>query len=184
MRRDELAHILRAVARITDNGDIRVIGSQAILGSFDEDQLPVEAWRSVEADVAFFDDPAETKSDQVDGAIGEDSPFHSTHGIYGQGVSVTTAVLPAGWRDRLVPFERADAHFSRARCLDAHDLVCAKLVAGREKDFAFAGALIDADLVSCEVLLERAHTLETIPAVRSRVEAWVEGARRRRTDFA
>lgn len=59
---------------------------------------------------------------------------------------MSTAVLPAGWRERLVPFERRDAEPSKARCLDAHDLVCAKLVAGREKDFA--SALIDADLVS------------------------------------
>lgn len=71
MRREQLAHILRAAARITTDGDILVIGSQAILGSFDEDQLPVEAWRSVEADVPFFNDPSDIKSDQVDGASGK-----------------------------------------------------------------------------------------------------------------
>lgn len=182
MRRAELAHILRAAARITADGEILVIGSQAILGTFDEDQLPAEAWRSVEADVAFFNDPLGVKSDQVDGAIGEDSRFHSTHGIYGQGVSVTTAVLPVGWQQRLVPFEGSDAEPSHAKCLDAHDLVCAKLVAGREKDFAFAGALIDAGLVSCEVLLELARLLETVPAVRSRVMAWLTSVQRRRAE--
>ena len=36
MRRDQLAHILRAAARITEDNDILVIGSQSILGSFDE----------------------------------------------------------------------------------------------------------------------------------------------------
>jgi len=180
VRRDELAHILRAAARIVGDGDILIIGSQAILATYDEDELPAEAWRSVEADVAFFDDPVNNKSDHVDGAIGEDSPFHSTHGIYGQGVSVSTAVLPAGWRERLVPFERGDDEPSRAKCLDAHDLVCAKLVAGREKDFAFASALIDADLVSCGLLLERARLLEAIPAIRGRVVAWIESASRRR----
>jgi hypothetical protein len=29
---------------------------------------------------------------------------HETFGYYAQGVSVTTAVLPAGWRERLVMF--------------------------------------------------------------------------------
>jgi hypothetical protein len=53
-------------------------------------------------DVAFFEDPEDRKADQVDGAIGELSPFHETFGYYAQGVSVATAVLPDGWRDRLV----------------------------------------------------------------------------------
>lgn len=145
MRRDELAHILRAAARIVADGDKLIVGSQAILGTFDEEELPAVAWRSVEADVAFFDDPVNDKSDRVDGALGEGSAFHVTHGIYGQGVSVSTAVLPAGWHQRLVPFERPDAEPSRAKSLNVHDLVCAKLVAGREKDFSFASALIDAD---------------------------------------
>lgn len=68
-----------------------VIGSQAILGSFDESDLPPEAWRSVEADVVFFDDPDQAKADRVDGAIGEESAFHQTNGYYGQGVSLSTA---------------------------------------------------------------------------------------------
>lgn len=179
MRRAELAHILRAAAQITDDDEMLVIGSQAILASHEEGDLPIEAWRSIEADVAFFDDPSDRKSDLVDGAIGEDSHFHSSFGIYGQGVSVTTAVLPAGWRDRLVPFERPDAGTSRARCLDAHDLVCSKLAAGREKDFQFAWALLRAGLVRGDVLVERAAVLETVPAVRSRVVHWVRAAQAR-----
>lgn len=52
MRRDQLAHILRAAARITEDNDILVIGSQSILGSFDEGELPEPAWVSVEADLS------------------------------------------------------------------------------------------------------------------------------------
>jgi hypothetical protein len=59
------------------------------LGSFADDDLPFEATSSMEADVAFFDDPADAKADQVDGAIGELSTFHETFGYYAQGVSVT-----------------------------------------------------------------------------------------------
>lgn len=79
-----------------------------------------------------------------------------------------------------MPFRDTAAGPSRGMCLDAHDLVCAELVAGREKDFAFAAALIDADLVSCSVLLERAAALDAIQGVRSRVLAWVESVARRR----
>jgi hypothetical protein len=140
MNRSELAHILRAACDVTRDPAILVLGSQAILASFDEDELPVEATRSIEADVAFFDDPKEEKSDAVDGAIGEDSSFHETHGIYGQGVSISTATLPLGWRGRLVAFRNPETGGSEAVCLDAHDLVLSKLVAERDKDFEFASA--------------------------------------------
>lgn len=76
MTRNELAHVLRAAARIADDPRILVIGSQSILGSFDEEELPEVAWLSTEADLAFLDDPEAKKADSVDGAIGELSPFH------------------------------------------------------------------------------------------------------------
>ncbi|KGN32187.1 hypothetical protein N802_11050 [Knoellia sinensis KCTC 19936] len=44
MKRDQLAHILRAAARIANDDEVIVIGSQAILGSFDEDDLPEPAY--------------------------------------------------------------------------------------------------------------------------------------------
>ena len=139
------------------------------MGRFNKDELPDEACVSIEADVAFFDDEGEAKSDLVDGAIGEGSLFQTTHGIYGQGVTVETAVLPAGWRERLVPFVRSDAFPSRAFCLDPHDLVVSKLVAGREKDFTFTGAVLKAGIVAGDVLRERAGGLDVIEAVRRHV---------------
>jgi hypothetical protein len=146
-----------------------VIGSQAILGSYSEDELPLEAIRSIEADVAFRVDPDESKADQVDGAIGEGSSFHSMYSYYAQGVSVSTAVLPAGWEERVVAYERADALPSHPVCLERHDLVVSKLVAGREKDLEFATALISARLVDPDVLLERAELLPAPGAVIRRV---------------
>jgi hypothetical protein len=130
VRREQLAHVLRAAATITKDNDILVIGSNAILATFDEDDLPEETTMSIEVDIAFFDDPDELKADLVDGAIGEASMFHASHGVYGQGVGLTTAVLPDGWRTRLVVFEASAAAPSRALCLEAHDLVVSKLVAG------------------------------------------------------
>lgn len=56
------------------------MGSQAILGTYDDDRLPDEATRSIEADVAFWHDPDEGKADEVDGSIGEYSPFHEQFG--------------------------------------------------------------------------------------------------------
>lgn len=169
MNREQLAHVLRAAATVVDDSEILVVGSQAILGTYEADELPEEATMSVEADVAFWDDPDETKADQVDGAIGEYSLFHQQFGYYGQGVSLATAVLPTGWQDRVVVFDRIDAEPSRARCVEAHDLVISKLVAGREKDLSFAAALIREHLVDVDTLVDRAGTVDRPEAVRDRV---------------
>ena len=159
MKRSELAHVLRSACDITGDPHILVVGSQSILGSFADEELPAEAMGSIEADIAFLEDPDERKADAVDGGIGELSGFHETFGIYGQGVGLDTATLPEGWRERLVPFSNPEAGASEALCLDPHDLVASKLVAGREKDYAFARALLAAKLVSADVLRERAALL-------------------------
>jgi hypothetical protein len=176
VRKSELAHLLRAASAIAGDRRILVIGSQAILGSFSENELPSDATRSIEADVAFFDDPDEGKSDAVDGGIGEESKFHETFGVYGQGVGISTAILPEGWEDRLVAFEDPEAGSSRALCLDPHDLVVSKLVAGREKDYEFARALLAAGLVDPDTLPICTDLLPGIPAIRRRVIGWLSGA--------
>ena len=119
-----------------------VIGSQSILGSFDEDDLPPEATASQEADIAFFDDPDRTKADDVEGAIGEMSTFHEENGIYAEGVHIDTAVLPDGWQERLVSWELHSSDPANPRFLDPHDLAVSKLAAGRPKDHDFVLALI------------------------------------------
>ena len=117
----------------------------------------------------------------MDGAIGEGSDFHEMFGIYGQGVSVTTAVLPAGWTTRLVAYDRDDAEPSEARCLDAHDLVVSKLVAGRDKDLLFARVLVQAGLISCATLRDRAQQLDVVPGATRRVLGFIVGTEDRLT---
>jgi hypothetical protein len=46
---------------------VLVIGSQSILGSYPEDELPPEATGSMEVDTAFFADPDGAKSDAAPG---------------------------------------------------------------------------------------------------------------------
>lgn len=178
MNRSQLAHILRAASTIAEDNELLVIGSQAILGAFSEKVLPAEAIRSVEADIAFFNDNDEKKLDAIDGAIGEGSHFHETYSYYGQGVSTTTAVLPTGWHERLLDFQRTDTGSAKAKCLEPHDLVVSKLVAGREKDREFAAALVRAGLVDAEILKERANLLPLPQAVISRITQSIERIRR------
>ena len=173
MKRSQLAHILRSACRITGDPNILVIGSQSILGKFSHVAIPDEAWLSVEADISFFDDPDAVKADLIDGAIGEASSFHDAFGVYGQGVTLETATLADGWRDRLIPFTHGDVGASKAMCLDPHDLVLSKLVANREKDIEFADAVIASRLVEVERLIELVATLPIPEGVRRRVRATI-----------
>lgn len=156
--------------------ELLVIGSQAVHASL-PDPLPPEAQRSVEVDVVPFDDPHGLKADLVDGAIGEASAFHESFGIYAQGVSDTTAVLPDGWRDRLVRYETASTNGVVAWCLELHDLWISKAIAGRDKDRDFCRALLRERRVDPMQLAARLATVPdlaptTSKRVESRIEAW------------
>ncbi len=163
MTREQSAHILRAAAGAAHDDHVIVVGSQVILGTYDQDDLPKPAHASIEADVFFNNDPDLTKTDMVDGALGEDSPFHQMYGYYAQGVDVTTATVPHGWRERLVRFTPTAANGATGLCLEPNDLVLSKLVAGRMKDYEFVTALLDAALVQIDVLHDRAELLPEDP---------------------
>jgi hypothetical protein len=143
MTRAEFAHAIRAAGSILGTTELMVIGSQAIHASVSDD-LPEAAQRSIEVDIVAFDDPEGLKADLIDGSIGEASMFHSTFGYYAQGVSESTAILPNGWRDRLLRFEPPATGGVVAWCLEAHDLWTSKAIANREKEdsFSFLGCLV------------------------------------------
>lgn len=110
-----------------------VIGSQAILGSHPD--APRSLRTSVEGDTYPKNHPE--KAIEVDGAIGELSPFHHEFGYYAHGVAPETATLPTGWEQRLVEFPVNDPAGTIGLCLEKHDLAFSKLAAGREKDIGF-----------------------------------------------
>lgn len=176
MTRDEFDHAIRAAGAVLGENELLVIGSQAVHGST-AGALPEEATRSVEVDVASLDDPDGRKADLIDGSIGEASMFHGTFGYYAQGVAETTAVLPDGWRDRLVRYESPGTNGVVAWCLELHDLWISKMIAGRPKDLEFGRALLSEGLVDPDELLRRlGHVTDMPPEVRAgivrRVEAW------------
>jgi hypothetical protein len=180
VKREQLEHVLRAASRIVDADELLVIGSQSVLASWDERRLPAAAIRSMEVDVATLDGD-ERKSDLIDGNLGEGSQFHETNGYYAQGVSLQTAVLPSGWRDRLVRLDNARTRPGRGLCLDPHDCVASKLVAGRSKDYEFGAALVKAGLVKLNVLAERVDDLVIDDARRDEIVTWLDGQRRARS---
>lgn len=98
MRRDEFEHVIAAAAEVSGEREIVVIGSQAILGSVPDP--PKAMLFSMEADVYPLNAPA--KAEEIDGSLGDGSPFHGTYGYYAHGVGPETAIAPRDWEERLV----------------------------------------------------------------------------------
>jgi len=156
MHRPQLEHIIRAAAGITGAPEFVIMGSQSVLGQFP--QAPEELLVSIEADIFSLRDPTDT--DLIDGSIGEGSPFHQTFGYYAHGVGEETAILPSGWRQRLVPVHNQNTGGGTGLCLEVHDLAVSKLVAGREKDLDFIGGLLRHGLAQPTTVRERLSRTE------------------------
>ena len=117
MRRDQLEHAIRTACQIIGRPEVIVVGSQSILGTFREDQLPADATMSVEIDILpIADDNAETErlADLIEGVAGEFSPFEELHGFGIDGVDLSTSAVPTGWRGRLVKVQNANTRHSAA----------------------------------------------------------------------
>jgi hypothetical protein len=151
MNRSQLEHIIRAASRISGDTEIVVIGSQAIHAQ--PEPLPPIVFQSMEADVYPRNHPE--RADDIDGAIGELSDFHQTFGYYAQGVSPETAILPAGWEQRLIRISGPNTEGATGLCLDVHDLALSKYAAGREKDIEFNRELLRHGIVNPQTLAQR-----------------------------
>lgn len=180
MRIDQLKHLVGAAANIVEEDEFIVIGSQAILGTHTD--APEPLLRSMEADLYPRRSPE--KAEAIDGVLGDGSQFHRSFGYYAHGVGPETAKAPVGWEERLVAVSvearPGSQRASVAFCLETHDLVLAKCVAGREQDWDFALEALNAALVDLEELLRRIDALPIDEARRDHVRTMVEGLAARR----
>jgi hypothetical protein len=187
MRRDQLEHAIRTACQITEQPEVIVVGSQAILGTYDESELPAAATMSIEVDIlpiADSNDETARLADLIEGVAGEFSPFEELHGFSIDGVDLETAVLPDGWRDRLVKVQNANTAAPTGEplftgwCLDKEDVCVAKLIALREKDRNFVAALLDASLVNRDLIATRLSTVyQEHPAATKQALAWLKSRR-------
>jgi hypothetical protein len=175
VKRAELEHVIRAAADVTGDTDIVIVGSQAILGQFPE--APAALLISQEADVYPRNRPE--KAIDVDGALGDGSYFHQAFGYYAHGVGPETAKAPLGWEMRLVPvrvpLRPGATGEATGWCMEAHDLVLAKCVAGRDADRRFAEAAIRYEIVDREELRRRIPHLPLPTRDRDRVDETLGG---------
>ncbi|HEV8577826.1 MAG TPA: DUF6036 family nucleotidyltransferase [Thermoanaerobaculia bacterium] len=172
MTREQLEHLIRAAADIVADDEIVVIGSQAILGQFPN--APKSMLLSDEADIFPQNQPA--RADVIEGSIGELSPFHETFGYYAHGVAEETARLPQGWRERLVVVQNANTRGVKGLCLEIHDLLVSKAIAGRDKDLTFLRDAAIHEMADPEILLRRLDTVDVDPMVREKARSVIERA--------
>ena len=135
MTREQLEHAIRAACDVSEDSELWAFGSQAILGEFPN--APESLRTSIEVDVQ-----PKNRLDAlgtIDGALGELSQFHETHGFYVHGVPIESAVLPQGWEQRAKPVtDQISTRGNTGWCIEAHVLAASKLVGYREKDREFA----------------------------------------------
>ena len=157
MRRDEFRDALRRAAEITGDHDLVIIGSQSIHGAFAPAVLPAAAVASGEVDIMAAHD---VEGDKIWLIAGRGGGWGDQVEI--DGVDITTATLPQRWTERLIPFPLGDnPDCVIGWCLDPHDLVVSKAVAGREKDSEFIKALVDTDLIDPTISLERLASIDS-----------------------
>ncbi|GAB6039813.1 DUF6036 family nucleotidyltransferase [Endothiovibrio diazotrophicus] len=156
MKRHELEHLIRAAGAVADELEVIVVGSQAILGQFPN--APADALLSMEADLIPVLHPE--RWNLIDGVLGEGSPFHEEYGYYADGVETTTAVLPRGWKKRLIPIRNENTRGVTGLCLEVHDLLVSKYVAGREKDLEFCSLVVRSGMADVQTLLARVEATE------------------------
>jgi hypothetical protein len=171
MDRSQLEHAIRAAADVVRHNEFIIIGSQAILGEHPD--APAILRRSIEIDMIPRGRP--DLADRIDGALGEDSPFHQSHDFYVQGLTIEAAKLPAGWEERLIVVRGESTRQNTGFCLETHDLAASKLAAYRDKDRDFVRTLMAERLVDAQVLIERVQALAMDQdAVELRVR-WIRG---------
>lgn len=161
MKQSQLNLAIQTATTAIGQSHVLIIGSQAILGSYSERELPVRAYQSREVDIApLTDDAIESLATLIDAVAGEWSPFDVKHGFYIQGVSVRTAFLPLGWFERLVEVRPSKSESAIGLCLEPHDLCAAKLGRNDEKDRDFVTALVRAHLVDARVIAQRIESID------------------------
>jgi hypothetical protein len=166
MKKRQVDHVLRAAGRITGEKLFIIIGSQSLHGKHPD--VADDILRSFEVDLIAKRDPSRSEWLNV---IGQDSHFHEQFGYYADPVDESTAVLPKGWKARLVNLPEGETDGVRGLCLDPHDLAIAKYAAGREKDLVFTRELATRGLVAHDRLKKLLDETPVSQEVRERIRS-------------
>jgi hypothetical protein len=89
-------------------------------------------------------------------------------------VDEKTAVLPKGWKARLVNLPPGDTGGVSGLCLDPHDIAISKYVARRNKDIEFNREIVRRGIVQKERLLELLKVTPVSPEVSNRIQGDID----------
>lgn len=155
MNRRELEEAIVRACEIVGQDRVIVVGSQAILASFNFHELPKRATLSREADIAPEHDMNDFLSNRLWMLAGQDSEWANERDFYIDAVSATTALMPDRWRERAIEVRITGNPDRVGICPEAHDLCASKLARNEQKDRDFVGALFDAHLIDSRLLRNR-----------------------------
>ncbi|MCC5927395.1 MAG: hypothetical protein JJU41_12630 [Bacteroidetes bacterium] len=170
MNRQQLEHAIRAACNVSDDKELIIFGSQSVLAQFPEPHPDLR--KSIEIDASPKNKP--NAVDKIDGALGENSMFHKTHGFYVHGVPIETAILPTGWEERTIKVHDYMDQSNVGHCLDVHDLAASKLIAFRDKDTEFVRLLMIENMIDIDTLLDRLWSTDTQSELKERAITWVK----------
>jgi hypothetical protein len=97
--------------------------------------------------------------------------IYASYGYYARGVDERTAILPRGWRDRLVAVSNENTNGVVGLCLEVNDLAISKYVAGRSKDFKFPKELAKHSMTSLETPMARVDNTDVTSELRDIMRA-------------
>ena len=170
MKKQQLDHVLRSAGGITGQKKFVSVGSQALHGKHPD--VADEIMMSAEVDLFAPNGPDAT---ELLNEIGVDSLFHQTHGFYADPVEEATAILPRGWKGRLVNLPAGNTGGVLGLCLEPHDLAISKYAAWRDKDKVFTRELARRRLVDREKLLALLARTPVTAEERARIRERIEG---------
>jgi hypothetical protein len=166
MNRQKVLHILRAIATISGESKLVLVGSATVL--MRARNIPAEMLNTNEIDVfAPESNDEEMFADLIEGSIGRGSHFDRTFNYFGDGVSSKTATMPHDWKDRAVVIGDHGIANTEVIVPDLNDIALAKLVAWREKDRVWLEAGVRALILKPASMRER---LDRMPEVIPRAE--------------
>lgn len=158
LRREQVAHLVRAAAGITNETTFVLIGTGAAIAQLKATPFDLMATREIDIYAPDAADPAAV-SDLIDGSIGEGSPFDETFGYYAHGIGQDTAVLPDDWRLRARPVTLPMAPGVTCICPDVSDIALSKLCAWREKDRMWLDAAWRSGLLDAGALRSQSRSI-------------------------
>ena len=187
MKREFLFKLFKEACRLTQHKDYVVVGSQSILGTQDEADLPGEMSMSIDVDSYTRSDP--DRIFDAKAALGEGSEFHQINGYFLDPVSPHLPSLPDGWQARMSSLEQDDI---RIWFLDPDNAAISKYARSQPNDLRWIRAGITSGYISLPKLKSRVASTTFLDADEaSRVEKqidldleWFEGIKSARIEVA